>query len=91
MHISTHAHTRMNQRGIRKDLIALTLDLGEIDGDRYTLTSKIIDSELNELQHRIRLLDEARQKGGVVVVAEGETVITAYRKCSFNAKLSKNK
>lgn len=89
MQISTHCDARMNQRGIKKDLIDLTLDLGDLDGDRYVLTSKIIDMEISDLQRRMHLLDEARRKGGVTVVAKGNTVVTTYRTNSFNAKLSK--
>jgi hypothetical protein len=89
MQISTHCDARMNQRGIKKDLIDLTLDLGDVDGDRYILTSKIIDLEISDLQRRMHLLDEARRKGGVTVVTVGNTVITTYRTNSFNAKLSK--
>lgn len=88
MQISTHCDARMNQRGIKKDLIDLTLDLGDVDGDRYVLTSKIIDMEISDLQRRMHLLDEARRKGGVTVVASGNTVVTTYRTNSFNAKLS---
>lgn len=81
----------MNQRGIRRDLVDLAVDLGEIEGDRYILTPKIIDQEVFGLHKRLRLLCEARKKGGVVVVAEDAALITAYRANSFNAKLSKNK
>lgn len=88
MQISTHCDVRMNQRGIRKGLIDLTLDLGDVVGDRYILTSKIIEIEMSDLQRRMNLLDEARKKGGVTVVASGNTLVTAYRTNSFNAKLS---
>jgi hypothetical protein len=90
MQMTTHIDARMNQRGIRKDLVDLALDLGEIEGDRYVLTEKIIDAELRETRRRMKTLTEARKKGGVVVVAEGEALITTYRANSFNAKLSKN-
>jgi 2-phospho-L-lactate guanylyltransferase (CobY/MobA/RfbA family) len=90
MQMTTHIDARMNQRGIRKDLVELTLDLGEIEGDRYVLTSKMIDAELEGVRRRMKVLTEARKKGGVVVVAEGEALITTYRANSFNAKLSKN-
>ena len=91
MHITTHIDARMNQRGIRKDLIDLALDLGEIDGDRCVLTSKMIDTEMTGLQHRLKLLADARRKGGLVVISEGDALITAYRKNSFSANLAKNK
>ena len=38
----------------------------------------------------MKVLAEARKKGGVVVVADGDALITTYRANSFNAKLSKN-
>lgn len=90
MQMTAHIDTRMNQRGIRKDLVELALDLGEIEGDRYVLTAKMIDAELEGVRRRMKVLTEARKKGGVVVVAEGEALITTYRANSFNAKLSKN-
>lgn len=89
MHISTHCNTRMNQRGIRKDLVELALDLGDVEGDRYILNSKIIKAEISALQRKMRLLDEAQKKGGVTVVADGDTLITAFRTDSFNVNLSK--
>lgn len=90
MQMTAHIDARMNQRGIRKDLVELALDLGEIEGDRYVLTEKIIDAELRETRRRMKALTDARKKGGVVVVAEGEALITTYRANSFNANLSKN-
>ncbi len=91
MNTSTHFYCRMNQRGIRKGLIDLALELGEMDGDRYVLTTRIIDQENEKMRLRKKLLDDARKKGGVVVVAEDGTLITTYHTDSFNAKLAKNK
>lgn len=90
MQMTAHIDARMNQRGIRKDLVELALNLGEIEGDRYILTEKIIDAELQEIRRRTKALTEARKKGGVVVVADGEALLTTYRANSFNVKLSKN-
>lgn len=85
MQISTHCDARMNRRGIRKDL---ALDPGDVDSDRYVLTSKIIDMEMPDLQRKMHLLDEACRKGGLAVVAAETTLITAYRTNSFNAEFS---
>jgi len=79
MHVTYHFDSRMNQRGIRRRLVDLTLDLGELDGDRAVLSVKTIDQELLELQRRMRDLTEARKKGGVVVVSEDDALITTYR------------
>ncbi|ATG47786.1 hypothetical protein CEW89_09555 [Celeribacter ethanolicus] len=88
MHMTHHITSRMNQRGIRKDLIDLTLDLGDIKGDKIILSSKIIDKEVNDLQYRLKILSDARKKGGIVVVADGDHLITAYHMNSFNVKLA---
>lgn len=90
MQMTTHIDARMNQRGIRKALVELALDLGEIEGDRYVLTEKAIDAEMQETRRKMKVLAEARKKGGVVVVADGNALITTYRANSFNSKLSKN-
>lgn len=86
MQPTTHIDTRMNQRGIRKELVNLALSLGEIEGDRYKLTTQMIDSELDEINRKRKALLDARKKGGVVVVANDGALITAYRANSFDAK-----
>ena len=90
MHMTHHITSRMNQRGIRKGLIDLTLDLGDIEGDKIILSSKIIDKETGHLQRRLKMLSDALKKGGIVVVADGDHLITAYHKNSVNAKLGQN-
>lgn len=90
MHLSTHMTARMNQRAIRKCLVDLALDLGDVDGDRYVLSPKTIDREILTLQQRVKLLAEARKKGGIVVVADGGTAITTYRLNSFQHIKAKN-
>lgn len=79
----------MNQRVIPKDLMDIAVDLGEIDGDRRILTLKLIDAELVRTQRTHKALTDARKKGGVVVVADGDSLITAYRGNSYNPKLAK--
>ena len=79
MHVTYHFDSRMNQRGIRRRLVDLTLDLGEPEGDRVVLSVKTIDQEILDLQRRMRDLTEARKKGGVVVVSEDDALITTYR------------
>ena len=83
MHSTTHIDARMNQRGIRKELVSLALDLGHIEGDRYVLDAKTIRAEMCELRRKLKFLDDAERKGGVVVVAAGDSLVTAYRADSF--------
>lgn len=89
MQTTTHIEARMNQRGIRKELINLALDLGDIDGDRYVLDTKTIRAEMSALRRKLKLLDDAERKGGIVVVAAGEALITTYRANSFSRPLAK--
>jgi 2-phospho-L-lactate guanylyltransferase (CobY/MobA/RfbA family) len=91
MQCTAHIDVRMNQRGIRRELVNLALEFGEIHGDRHVLTSKIIDEQMSTLQSQMKVLADARKKGGVVVVAEGDVLITTYRANSFTAVHRKNK
>lgn len=83
MHSTAHIDARMNQRGIRKELVSLALDLGHIEGDQYVLDAKTIRAEMCELRRKLKFLDDAERKGGVVVVAAGDSLVTAYRADSF--------
>lgn len=79
MQKTKHYVKRMAQRGISKDLANLALELGYVAGDRYILGRRELDAELEQLDKRRRLLLKARDKGGVVVVAEQDALITTYR------------
>jgi hypothetical protein len=79
MNVTKHFDSRMNQRGIRKRLIDLTFELGELNGDRVVLDLRAIDREVRDLQRRLENLAEARKKGGIVVITEDEALITTYR------------
>lgn len=83
MHTTSHIDARMNQRGIRKELVSLALDLGRIEGDRYVLDTKTIRAEMCELRLKLKFLNDAERKGGVVVVAAGGSLVTTYRADSF--------
>lgn len=83
MQSTTHIDARMNQRGIRKELVSLALDLGRIEGDRYVLDTKTTRAEMYELRRKLKFLDDAERKGGVVVVAAGDSLVTTYRADSF--------
>ncbi|MCB1659056.1 MAG: DUF4258 domain-containing protein [Pseudomonadales bacterium] len=78
MNKSIHLKKRMSQRGIDQKMVELALNHGVIDGDKYVLNKKIACAYLEEMKRQIRVIMRVIDKGGVVVVANGDTLITAY-------------
>ena len=75
---SIHATKRMAQRGIDNAMIELVLDHGVIDGDKYILNKKNACAYLEEIRQQMRVLMRVIDKGGLVVIPEGNTLITTY-------------
>jgi hypothetical protein len=74
-----HFKERMSQRGIRKRVVELVLEYGRVlHKNKRQLDCKAIDSLISELDNTKSTLLDARKKGGVVVVLEGECLITTY-------------
>lgn len=80
MRQSKHIDSRMNQRGIGKAMVDLAITHGRCDQDKYVLDRREVDRRLEEIDRERGLLLKVRDKGGVVVVAENGTLITAYNK-----------
>lgn len=68
----------MSQRGIDSKIIELALNQGVIDGDKYILNKKSACAYLEEIKRQMRVIMRVIDKGGVVVVADGDTLITTY-------------
>jgi hypothetical protein len=79
-----HFGDRLQQRGIRVKTVELARQYGIPDGDKLILGRKQILIGLNELDKERKELIRAMDKGGVIVVERGETLITAYDFDSFN-------
>jgi hypothetical protein len=79
-----HFGDRLQQRGIRVKTVELARQYGIPDGDKLILGRKQILIRLNELDQERKELIRAMDKGGVIVVERGETLITAYDFDSFN-------
>lgn len=78
-----HIHKRMNQRGIKQQLINLTLNFGRAvpckGGIKYFLTRKNAQQSLGCLDNLRPVFLEAIDKGGLVLVtSEGGVEITTY-------------
>ncbi|MDW3118000.1 MAG: DUF4258 domain-containing protein [Roseovarius pacificus] len=85
MQKTTHMDTRMNQRGINKELINLALEYGEPKGDKTVLGRKECHEAMQQLRGELKALERAMSKGGITVVSKGEALITTYRTDSFSS------
>lgn len=79
MELTHHIKQRMAQRGISKRMVELALDYGTLaDQDKYVLGQKEAVRVLADFQDLLRNLKKIIDKGGVTVIVDGETLITAY-------------
>lgn len=78
MYDTKHLQKRAQQRGITKDMINFTLDHGVIQGDRWFLNRKLLNEVIEIMEAQLRVAKKLRDKGGIVVVADGEALLTAY-------------
>lgn len=84
MQPTRHIKQRMSQRGISRDMVNLVLAHGVIEGDKYVVGRKEALQLIRELDNERRVLTKILDKGGVEVVTEGDTLITAYNRNSKN-------
>ena len=77
-----HAITRMNQRGITRDMIELTIEYGRYQKDKVTLKSRDIKNLIGKVSQNVRSkLMKVLDKGGLVVVLSDDcSIITVYNK-----------
>lgn len=84
MQKTAHSGVRMNQRGITGDMIDLVMNYGEPDGDKTVLTTRTCRKAIEDLKQLQKKLEHASKKGGLTVVSDGDTLVTAYRFGSFS-------
>ncbi|MEA1953978.1 MAG: DUF4258 domain-containing protein, partial [Campylobacterota bacterium] len=73
-----HINQRARQRGITKEMIDLTLEYGKLSGDKIKLGTKRIKELLRTKKAPKSQLLKVMDKGGLIVVFSGVTLITAY-------------
>lgn len=78
MHKTKHIQQRMSQRGVSRDMVEYVLDNGKPENSKYIFGRKDALARLEGLQREERLLKKILDKGGVVVVAENNALITTY-------------
>ena len=82
LEFTTHGKARMNQRGITKEMIELTLEYGKYIQDKVILKSRDIKLLLSKVSKVIKSqLLKILDKGGLIVVLSDDyVVITVYNK-----------
>ena len=77
-----HGTQRMNQRGITKEMIELTVEYGKYINDKIILKSRDIKKLLTKVSKEIKAkLMKILDKGGLLVVMSDDwALITVYNK-----------
>lgn len=78
-----HCQARMSQRGLTKRLLDLVLEFGKDSGDKLILNKKATQKVIDEIDMMRKELLRVMDKGGVTVVLENESLITAYNTNSY--------
>ena len=75
---TTHIKKRARQRGITNTMIELTLEYGQMTGDKIKLGKRAIKNLLAKDKTYKSDLLKIMDKGGLIVVFSGMTLITVY-------------
>ena len=80
INFTKHAMKRMNQRGISKEMIDLTIEYGKCVQDKIILNTRDIKKLIKKVAKEIKSkLLKILDKGGVtVVLSDDASVITVY-------------
>lgn len=78
MHKTKHIQQRMSTRGVSHDMVEYVLDNGTSENSKYIFGRKEALARLEGLQREQRLVMKILDKGGLVVVAENDALITTY-------------
>lgn len=81
MYTTHHCKARQSRRGISLDMVDYVLAHGSQEKDKVVFGEKEAKQRSAALDCERRLLMKINDKGGVVVVADNEALITAYN-CS---------
>jgi hypothetical protein len=75
---SVHFMMRSKKRGITYRMVEFALKYGEIKGDRSFVNKKILDDLISHLTKELTAAKRLRDKGGIVVVSDKESLITTF-------------
>ena len=83
MKTTKHSLARMSQRGLPKKLVDLAFEFGKEQGDKLILNRKSTQKLINEIDNMRKELLKVIDKGGVTLVIDNDTLITAYNTNSY--------
>lgn len=75
-----HIRQRMSQRGVTREMVDLVIEYGETEQDKHVMGRREALHRLDLINREARVLKKILDKGGVVVVAEGNALITTYNR-----------
>ncbi|TDG11652.1 hypothetical protein E2F43_18245 [Seongchinamella unica] len=78
-----HIQRRMSQRGIQGGMLDLVSQFGVEKGDLCYVNGKACADAVKELDRLRKLLIKMQEKGGIVLVRDGDVDITTYRLDSY--------
>jgi len=78
-----HCQDRMSQRGLPKKLLNLVLEFGKDKSDKLILNKKATQKVIDEIDTIRKELLRIMDKGGVTVVLDNGSLITAYNTNSY--------
>lgn len=78
MQNTVHIQQRMSQRGINSKMLDIVLEHGRLDKDKHVLGRKDAIRLLDYLRAQEAAVKKIIDKGGMVVVSDGSTLITTY-------------
>lgn len=79
MNMTRHMSDRINQRAVTKHLVSVAMSFGDAVDDRIELSRQRASELADEFRANLRALERIVQKGGLVVIADGEFLITTYQ------------
>lgn len=78
MNTTLHFSQRMSQRGVNREMVRLVREYGVLEGKKVVLGKRAAGQVIDELMAKLRVLKKIQDKGGVIVVEDGGSLITTY-------------
>lgn len=85
-----HIQRRMSQRAITNAIIKIVRMFGFRNDERVILNRKACDEALHQLEKIKKDLIKAKERGGFILIEDGDVEITVYDLNSYSRKKARN-